>query len=361
MDWQTLTKPRGRKILVLMSVVLLVMTGVGLSQADRTSSEKKEQEVGVIDPSIIDEMRNNLPGRLSALPPVPLSRDDSKRAEKVRLGMKLFMDPAISGDGKTSCAYCHDPEKAFADRRSHALRNHGGPGRHTPTLLNVVYDEVFGWGGETLSLKNQVANHLVSSYGNDADPIEVVRSISNRVELRDEFHKIFRDGHTLESITEVLTVYVETLTTPKSRFDNYMRGDTDALTQEEKRGLILFVGKASCTQCHKGANFTDSKFYNLGVDTDEEDAEDPGRFKITRLDEDWHSFKTPGLRNVDLTGPYMHDGSLGTLEDVVEFYDYGGGCGVQGTSLKLKQLNLSDREKTDLVAFLKSLTGEMPE
>lgn len=188
---------------------------------------------------------------------------------------------------------------------------------------------------------------------------EVVSRISAVREYRDLFAKVYGRQPTLKLVGEAIASFEETLTTPDSRFDRYARGDKRALNQQEKRGLALLVGKASCTQCHRGMNFSDDRYHNLGaMPGSEARPEDPGRFKVSKNEVDRGAFKTPTLRNVASTGPSMHDGSLATLEEVVDFYNRGGGKGTK--SSLVFALNLTDAEKRDLVAFLKTLSGTIP-
>jgi cytochrome c peroxidase len=160
----------------------------------------------------------------------------------------------------------------------------------------------------------------------------------------------------LSNVARAISAFERTLITPDSPFDRYLNGDKNALSLEEKRGLVLFIGKASCSQCHNGPNLTDDKFHNLGSYR----PDDTGRYKVTRAEKDRGAFKTPTLRNIALTMPYMHDGSLRTLEEVIDHYDQGGGRARNKSDLILK-LSLTQQEKSDLAAFLKTLTGKMPQ
>ena len=165
------------------------------------------------------------------------------------------------------------------------------------------------------------------------------------------FREVFGGPPTRQRVALAIDAYVRDLTTPNSPFDRYAAGDKSALTDAQKRGLMLFTGKADCTMCHRGPTFSDDQFHALGIHGD-----DPGRFKITGVEADRNAFKTPTLRNAALTAPYMHDGSLPTLRDVIDFYDAGGG-GQKPKSVLLRRLNLTEEEKSDLAAFLESLTG----
>jgi cytochrome c peroxidase len=188
---------------------------------------------------------------------------------------------------------------------------------------------------------------------------ELVRRLTAVPEYRRRFDEVFGTGPTLTNVGMAIAAFERTLVTPDSRFDAYARGDKGALGDREKRGLILFVGKAACSQCHAGPNFSDSKFHVLGLPRRAGQPDDVGRYAVTRDERDLRAFKTPTLRNVALTAPYMHDGSLPTLESVVEFYDRGGGT-TPNKSPKLIRLRLTAEERRDLVAFMKALTGTPP-
>jgi cytochrome c peroxidase len=300
----------------------------------------------------IDAMKE-LPADLGALTALPDLSDNPATAAKIELGRRLFNDRRLSGDLRVSCATCHIPEKAFTDGRPFSAAAHGKRmPRHTPTVLNAAYYRSWNWDGKFTSIRQ----HTLATMGNPKNMnLQNESLLIARLELvpayRTLFHDAFGAGPSRERVAQAIEVYQRTLTTPDSPFDRYARGDKSALTESQKRGLMLFTGKANCTECHYGTNFTDDSFHALGVG-----GEDPGRAGITGLDMDLKTFKTPTLRNVSLTAPYMHDGSVGTLRDVVDFYDAGGGSGRPKTPL-LWKLNLSEREKSDLIAFLRSLTG----
>lgn len=188
---------------------------------------------------------------------------------------------------------------------------------------------------------------------NMQDEAVLVARLEAVAAYRASFREVFGGPATRQRVAQALDAYVRTLTTPNSPFDRYASGDKNALTDAQKRGLMLFVGKAECTLCHRGPNFADDQFHALGIRGD-----DPGRFKVTGAEADRYAFKTPTLRNVELTAPYMHDGSLATLREVIDFYDRGGGQ-QEPKSVLLRRLYLTEREKSDLVAFLESLTGKV--
>jgi cytochrome c peroxidase len=309
-------------------------------------------QVSRSDIEMLDKL-SRFPGDLGPLPEVPVPADNPQTPDKVALGKMLFVDGRLSlgPDGKSSCLTCHIPEKAYATDHPTDIGAKGP--RNTPTLLNAAYNKLQMWDGRFPSLEAQALSVVKMGLAM-SDGITRLRG------YKEQFHKVFGTGEvTAENMAKAIAAFERTLTTPNSPFDRYARGDKSALNESEKRGLFVFLLKGACIQCHKGINFTDEEFHNLGVPPRGPDDKDPGRFGITQKEEDRGRFKTPGLRNVALTPPYMHNGVFKTLEEVIEFYNKGGGD-VPGKSERMKPLNLTDEEKKDLMAFLKTLTGELP-
>ena len=302
----------------------------------------------------IDSIRP-LPGGLGVLPAVPQDPENPATPAKIKLGKQLFEDTRLSGDESLACMSCHPREMGYTEavRFSEGFQGKPKP-RHTPTLLNAAYYRYINWDGKFTSTAQLVPAILANPRNmNLQDDALLVTRLQSVPEYRASFQEVFSGPPTKQRVAQALDAYVRSLTTPNSPFDRYVAGDRNALTDAQKRGLMLFVGKADCTMCHRGPNFEDDQFHALGVKGD-----DPGRFKVTGAEADRYAFKTPTIRNVELTAPYMHDGSLTTLRDVVDFYNRGGGE-QQPKSLLLRKLNLTEREKSDLVAFLESLTGEV--
>ena len=329
------------------------------SEKELATIEIIKKGKGILDEAFLDANRNSLPGRLSALSSVSVPSENPQTEEKVQLGMRLFFDPRLSRDGRMSCNSCHDPRHAFVDGMEYPsifrnIRNELV--RHTPTLLNIAYDKVFNWDGRATSLEEQAVEHLLSRIGLNGDKRKILSLVISDHDYRNQFQRVFGQDPTLEDIGKALAAFERTLITPNSRYDLYMKGYTNALDSREKNGLFLFVGKASCSNCHKGQNFTDNNFYNLGIVQEETLKEDLGRFNFTKNKKDRRAFKTPSLRNIALTAPYMHNGTIKTLEEVIDFYNYGCSDDPELTV----ELNLTLGEKRDLIAFLMTLTGEQP-
>jgi cytochrome c peroxidase len=200
----------------------------------------------------------------------------------------------------------------------------------------VAYNPYQFWDGRALSLEEQVIEPLTSNREMSmTDEGELVSRLTKDTYYREMFKSVFGGEPSLGDVAKALAAFERTIVSRGSRFDRYAAGDKSALTASEKDGLILFIGKAHCARCHDGPNFTDNKFHNIGIGNG-----DDGRYRITRLEEDWGAFKTPGLRNVAAHPPYMHDGSISTLGAVIDYYD---------------RLGLSSSEERDLLAFLRAL------
>lgn len=342
------------------SVAFVVVFVAGISAQSPVPSPEKPEAAGVTT-DMLDAMKS-LPGEIGALPAVGVPAENPQTPAKIALGTRLFFDARLSGDHRSSCASCHIPEKAYGDGLRQAM-GFGGVTlkRNSPTILNAAYNTAQFWDGRAKTLEEQCSGPIMASAEmNMKDEQSLAERLRSVPGYREEFQTVFGAPPTLTYVTQAIAAFERTLITPGSRFDDYARGRKDALNEQEKRGLLLFIGKAACTQCHKGTNFTDNKFHNLGEAAAGQYPEDLGRYRVSKKTEDRGAFKTPSLRNVTLTGPYMHDGSLATLEEVVDLYDRGAGTGAGKSSL-LHKLNLTTREKADLVGFMKTLTGTMPQ
>ena len=296
---------------------------------------------------------SSLPGGLGRLLALPDDPENPITREKVELGRQLFEDARLSGDESLSCASCHPKEMAYADATPLSEGAGGQPmPRHTPTVLNSAYYRYINWDGKFANISQLVLGVLANPRNmNMQDESVLVARLESVPEYRAQFSDVFDGPPTKQRVALAIDAYVRRLTTPNSPFDRYAAGDPRALTEAQKRGLVLFVGKADCAMCHRGPNFADDQFHALGIA-----GEDTGRFKVTGVEADRYAFKTPTLRNVALTAPYMHDGSVSTLREVIDFYNAGGG-GQRPKSPLLRRLELTEREKADLEAFMESLTG----
>jgi cytochrome c peroxidase len=321
--------------------------------------------------------------------------DNPVTPEKIELGRKLYFDKRLSVDNTVSCATCHDPKFAFTDGKKTSEGVGGQRGaRNAPTVLNAMFFEEQFWDGRAPSLEEQAKQPIINPVemgmpSHDA-LVEKLKGIPEYVEA---FRRVFGGEITIDRIAKAIATFERTLLTGNSPFDRFIAGDEDAISESAKRGWELFKGKARCITCHEfnpsNPFFTDNKYHNIGVAMNKEGfaelakkaqqlalqgkidkrkldemALDPafselGRFLVTLKPKDIGAFKTPTLRNVELTAPYMHDGSEKTLLDVVKFYNRGGNPN-PNLSGEIRPLNLTEQEMNDLVEFMKSLTGEFP-
>ena len=272
---------------------------------------------------------------------MPVPDDNPLTIERVERGRELFFDTRLSRDRTIACASCHDPDRAFSDGRPVAIGVFNRVGRRSaPALVNRGYGRSFFWDGRAATLEEQVLQPI-------QDPNEMDMTLTEVSE---------RVGMPIEEVSRSLASFVRSLLSGNSSFDQFINGDRVALTTEQQAGLQLFRGKANCTACHVGPTFSDERFHNTGVAWRDGRLLDEGRFEVTRRPEDRGAFKTPTLREIARTAPYMHDGSVGTLTDVVEFYDQGGKPN-PNLDPELRPLRLTDDEKRALIAFLESLNS----
>ncbi|MBM3259581.1 MAG: cytochrome-c peroxidase [Candidatus Sericytochromatia bacterium] len=277
-------------------------------------------------------------------------------ADWVAVGRRLFGDPRLSGDADMSCATCHVPGQGFAEPRALASGHRGKRlGRHTPTVVDTALLGRLFWDGRAGSLAEQALGPMLSPDEMAGDRVAIGRLLDTDPGYRAAFRAAFQRGGTVEDAALALEAYERTLVSRTSRVDRYLAGDKRALDRREKLGLFVFTGKGSCTVCHGGPALSDGAFHALGLRPGEDPAAaDVGRMGVTGREADRGAFRTPPLRQVARTAPYMHDGRLPTLEAVVDFYDRGGGAGHDPV---VQPLELTAEERTGLVAFLKALDG----
>lgn len=304
------------------------------------------------------------------LPALTIPGDNPVTLETLALGKKLFFDPRLSGDSSVSCASCHSPEHGFSDGRKTALGMRKQTGnRNAPTVLNSAYSPLQFWDGRAASLEDQALGPIANPIEMNLPHGDCVERLKDDPEYRTLFVKAFGEGEIgITHIQRALAAYERTVISGNSPFDRYFYGgDKTALSAAAVRGLGLFTDrqKGNCTACHligpKSALFTDGLFHNVGAGLDAEgELTDLGRYELSRKEADKGAFKTPSLRNVAESGPYMHDGRLKTLREVVDFYA-GGGSSNPYLDKQIKPLTLTGLEREDLVVFLESLTGELPQ
>jgi len=313
---------------------------------------------------------------------------------RVALGEKLFFDSRLSGDGTVACATCHDPARAFTDGRPVSVGIHGGVGqRNAPTVLNALYNKTQFWDGRVNTLEQQAALPITNPFEMGSASIgDAVSKIAEEKDYQTQFMQAFGRGVNEQDMLRAISAYERTLFSFDSPFDHFIAGDANAIDDSAKRGWELFNSKARCNLCHALSDkqrdvtvFTDNDFHNIGIgilrhrvgplaqqaehelaqgnlpDVDKaaitSDLSVLGRFLLTKKQSDIAAFKTPDLRNVLVTGPYFHDGSMQTLWDALDHYNKGDGISDPWLDEDMQPLALTESEIDDLVALLVSLTS----
>jgi len=321
-------------------------------------------------------------GHIEPFKQTPVPPGNLQTPEKIELGKMLFFDRRLSGDGTMSCATCHIPELGFSDGQAISLNYPTTKNwRNSPTLINVAFSKFLFHDGRAETLEDQALFPMMSSFemNQNLDFVEEeIRSVPEYLAL---FKKVFgSDDTTRERMAMAIAAFERTLISSNAPLDRYLNGDMEALSPEAKMGYEIFTGKGKCADCHHGVSLIDNRFYALNVpehpafQSDQRVAatrrfvaklyhyedfrnlqEDPGRYLITKDKKDWRAFKTPTLRDISKTGPYMHNGVFESLAEVIDFFDQGGGPG----NIVLKPLNLNGAEKRALMVFMsEALTGD---
>jgi cytochrome c peroxidase len=284
---------------------------------------------------------------------VTVPEDNVMTPAKVQLGERLFFDPLLSADRRVSCATCHDPARAFTSGTRVAVGVWGRRGmRNAPTILNRAYGKSFFWDGRAATLEEQVLGPIQDRTEMGLSLSALTERLRKSDSYSESFARALGQPPSAAGVARALASYVRAQRAGDAPFDRYRAGDTDALSETAIRGLRLFRGRANCSACHSGPNFSDEEFHNTGVSWGSADL---GRYRVTRRAQDRGAFKTPTLRQLRFTAPYMHDGSFQLLEAVVDFYNAGGKSNPY-RDLELRRLELTAMEKGDLIAFLQSLS-----
>ena len=302
------------------------------------------------------------------LPPVPIPADNPLTVETAALGKRLFFDMSLSIDKSVSCAMCHDPDHGFAYAGDVSTGVGGKKGtRNSPTIINAAYYTTQFWDGRENTLEKQAEGPVQNPVEMAHSLAGVVARLTNDPSYVTAFERAYGAGPvTFDKVEKSIAAYERTVVAGDSPFDRwYFGGDQNAVDKSVKRGYEVFrrADNGNCASCHTIAEhtalFTDNEFHNIGVGVRNGAPTDLGRYDVTHTDRDRGAFKTPSLRNIAQTAPYMHDGSLDTLVQVIDFHTAGGNTN-PWLDPKIRKLQLTTREKTDLVAFLKSLSGEVP-
>lgn len=294
------------------------------------------------------------------LTPLKAPAENPYSSEKAELGKQLFFDKRLSRDDTVSCATCHDPEKGWSNGEAVATGVRGQKGgRSAPTIINAAYAPLQFWDGRAIGLEGQALGPIQNPIEMDLTLEEAVNKLNAIEGYRKQFQKVFKTDVTSENIAKAIACFERTVLSGNAPYDRFKAGDKTALSESAQRGMKLFFGKANCSACHTGSAFSDGAFHNIGMGT-QPGRIDIGRFEHSKLDGDKSSFKTPGLREIKHTAPYMHDGSHKTLTEVVEYYNKGGEANPQ-LDEEIFELKLSKEEIEDLVRFMEEgLSGDYP-
>lgn len=303
----------------------------------------------------------DMPHRVVRLPPlagvdeiVPTPVDNPFSADGIALGRRLFFDRRLSRDSSRSCASCHLPSHAFADTVARSSGIGGARARrNTPSLVNRAYGRAFMWDGAAESLEAQVLRPIVAPDELGLPLAMLLRRLRGDSTYRIAFAASFPQPSPVSArnVARALAMFVRTIRSGDAPVDRHAAGEREAMSPSAQRGEALFRGRANCVACHIGPTFTDEDFHDTGVP-----GIDPGRARVTGQPVDKMRFRTPTLRDVARTAPYMHDGSIATLEEVIAFYDRGQRPR-PGVAREIHPLSLTPGERTDLVEFLRALTG----
>jgi cytochrome c peroxidase len=299
------------------------------------------------------------PAAGGGLPPMPIPADNPQSEAKVNLGRQLYFDGRLSANNEISCATCHDPKTGWAGHDATDTGVGGRVGnRNSGTVVNSGYMKYQFWDGRASSLEEQALGPIHNPVEMGETLENVVRKLNAIPGYKRQFQEVFHSDVTTDGIAKAIASFERTIVSGPSPYDRFLEGDKKALSAEAQHGMEIFNGKGTCISCHSGALFSDQSFHNLGIGMNAAKP-DVGREAVTKDEKDRGKFKTPGLRNVANTYPYMHDGQTPTLEAVIELHNKGG---IPNSNLDplIKSLGLTDTEKKDLLAFLKALTGSEP-
>ncbi|MFB6469279.1 cytochrome-c peroxidase [Cytobacillus sp. Hz8] len=336
-----------KKLILVFSVILGLFLLGACGNSDKTSSNQDNQKA--------DKDLEAAKAKFAPLGDMPIPDDNALTDEKIELGNKLFFDPRLSGNNKLSCASCHATGAAFGDGLKTFIGFNGFKGpRNSPTIINAGYYEDYFWDGRADSLEAQALGPIQAEHEMNSNLDQLIKELNGVPAYVSDFKNVFDDKITADTIAKAIASFERTIVIKDTAFDQYLKGDDNAISDEAKEGMKVFAGKANCISCHAGATLSDNSYHNLGMTGDD------GRFAVTNDKADKGKIRTPALRGVAHTAPYMHDGSLATLEDVVNYYNQGGGNDTNKDSL-IQPLNLTDEEVSALVAFLESMSGEVPE
>jgi cytochrome c peroxidase len=292
---------------------------------------------------------------LGLLPESPVASYKDSLKHIIELGKTLFFDPRLSGSGKISCATCHQPELNWTDGKEKSIGHEGAiTKRNSPTIQNSWFYQRLFWDGRAKDLQDQAFAPIISESEMASEMPDVMQKLRSSKGYKQLFKKAYGDEMIdPDRMTEAISAFEKTIVSSKSRFDEFLEGNKKALSNSEIRGLHLFRTKARCMNCHHGALFTDNQFHKNNITFS---YDDDGLYKVTHKEDDLRKFKTPSLRDVAFTGPWMHNGKMNNLEQIISRYSIAKYPPNEASPL-LKNLGLSNKEKKDLLAFLKAISA----
>jgi cytochrome c peroxidase len=346
----------GRTTLLSVAAAALAALGIfgfaGAGLGAAIVGEMRHIDLGQKASANIDAMKAQY--RRPAL--IPFPKDNPYTPQKMTLGKKLYFDTRVSAASAQSCASSHSPGFGWADGLAVGV-GHGMAklGRHSPTIINAAWGAIFMWDGRLASLEEQALGPIQSPGEMNMPIAQLTERLASIAEYKPLFAGAFPgESMNAKTLAEAIATYERTVVSARAPFDDWIDGNEQAISEEAKRGFLVFNTKAQCSSCHEGWNFTNDGFQDIGLPS-----EDVGRGKfmpgVLKMQ---HAFKTPGLREITRRSPYMHDGSIPSLEQVVEHYDQGGVDRPSRSDL-MKPLGLTSQEKADLVAFLTTLTSDL--
>lgn len=332
-------------VIAFISMALLLQSNLALANAESHSNSRSELKIPY------------------GLPPISWPKDNPYTPEKAELGRLLYFDTRLSTDGTISCASCHAPSEVFSDRRPLSIGIQGQKGsRHSMTVINSAYQPILFWDGRAKTLEEQSKGPIANPKEMTLfkDPHEAHWDCHKRIKGIKGYQMLFKevfnnDECSMDDIAKAIATFERTVLSGNSPYDRYIKGDLTAMTREQIHGYQIFNEK-SCIDCHHGVNFSNGQFANIGIGMNDP-SPDVGRYAITKNLKDFGAFKVSILRETGNNGPFMHDGSLATLEEVIDYYDKGGNPNPHLHPL-MQPLHLKPEEKKALISFLKALNGE---
>ena len=333
---------------ILTTLLCLGLSACGGQEEVKAPTKQPIKQPAEVQASEInpEELLNSLQNHTTLVPigDVPIPDDNPMKPEVLELGQMLFFDPRLSGNNEVSCQSCHDPEMGYGDNKPTFETYTGGSGaRNSPTVINAGYYATNFWDGRAASLEEQALGPIQNPNEMNQPLDELIQELSAVKGYQERFQAAFSDGITEQNVAKALAAFQRQIVVKDTPYDRYLKGDTKALTKQEISGLRLYTGKAFCVTCHNGPNLSDNNFYNIGLNS-----EDKGRQEVTGQEGDLGRIRTPGLYGITYTAPYMRDGSLATLEEVIDYYDRGGDAHPNKSFFMQKfmsPLGLTDQEK----------------